>query len=201
MAGSIDFYFEFSSPYGYFASCKIDDLAARHGRAVDWRPMLLGAAMKITGAKPLVDLDELRQPYFERDFQRCAGYYGLPFTRPDSMPMNGVAAVRAYYWLKKRDTELAKRFAQAVYARFFGAGRDVSAPEAVADVAAGLGEDRDAVLAALQDQAVKDAARAATDAAIAAGVFGSPFVIVDGEKFWGADRLDQVDRWLETGGW
>ena len=55
--------------------------------------------------------------------------------------------------------------------------------------------------AALADPAVKQRLKHETDGAAQAGVFGSPFVIVDGEPFWGADRLDQVERWLATGGW
>jgi 2-hydroxychromene-2-carboxylate isomerase len=56
-------------------------------------------------------------------------------------------------------------------------------------------------LAALADPAVKARLRAEVDAAIARGVFGSPYFVVDGEPFWGHDRLDQVERWLATGGW
>jgi 2-hydroxychromene-2-carboxylate isomerase len=72
---------------------------------------------------------------------------------------------------------------------------------ALLEVAGGLDIDVEPLAAALQDPAVKDRLRAEVDAAIAKGVCGSPFVFVDGEPFWGHDRLDQVDRWLETGGW
>lgn len=201
MAAAIDFYFEFSSPYGYYGSACIDEVATRYGRAVHWRPMLLGAAMKITGSRPLVNMDAMRQPYFNRDIERSAGYYGVPYTRPDVLPTNSVAACRAYYWLYDQDAGLAKKFAQQVYHHYFGTGHDISPPEVVADIAAGLGAPREGVVAALQDQAVKDRVRAETDAAIGRGVFGSPFFIVDGEPFWGADRLDHVERWLKTGGW
>jgi 2-hydroxychromene-2-carboxylate isomerase len=83
----------------------------------------------------------------------------------------------------------------------WGEGRDLGAPEAVAEVAAGLGIARDALLAAVADQRIKDRLREQTQAAIARGVFGSPFIFVDGEPFWGADRLQQVEAWLETDGW
>ena len=74
-------------------------------------------------------------------------------------------------------------------------------PEAVADTAAEAGFDREACLSALGSDEIKAKLRAAGDAAVARGVFGSPFFLVDGEPFFGADRLPQVDRWLETGGW
>ena len=83
----------------------------------------------------------------------------------------------------------------------WGEGRDLSAPEAVAEVAAGLGIDRAALLAAVADQRIKDLLKERTEAAIARGVFGSPFIFVDGEPFWGADRLPQVEAWLGKDGW
>ena len=74
-------------------------------------------------------------------------------------------------------------------------------PDAAAAAAANGGVDDAAARAAIDDPAIKDALRRVNDEAIASGVFGSPFIIVDGEPFWGMDRLDQVDRWLATGGW
>jgi 2-hydroxychromene-2-carboxylate isomerase len=71
----------------------------------------------------------------------------------------------------------------------------------VAHVGAIVGVDRQDVVAAIADGAVKARLREHVEASLARGVFGSPSFIVDGELFWGADRLDQVDRWLATGGW
>jgi 2-hydroxychromene-2-carboxylate isomerase len=68
-------------------------------------------------------------------------------------------------------------------------------------VAAEIGIPRESMAAALNEPALKDRLRSEVDAAIARGVFGSPYFVVDGEPFWGSDRLDQVDRWLTTGGW
>ncbi len=196
----IDFYFDFSSPYGYLAAHRIDAVAAKHGRDVAWRPFLLGVAFKTTGAKPFVD-QPLKSDYGQRDMARTARLFGLPFTLPSPFPFAGVAASRAFYWLSDLDRERARALALAIYDAAFGAGRDMSGAHAVADAAAGIGLDRGEVLEALQDPAVKDRLRSEVDAALARGVFGSPFMVVDGEPFWGADRLDQVDRWLETGGW
>ncbi len=71
----------------------------------------------------------------------------------------------------------------------------------MADIAAGLGLDRTAVLTGMAAAEAKERTRMENEAALARGVFGSPFIIVDGEAFWGVDRLDQAERWLETGGW
>ena len=199
MAAPIEFYFDFSSPYGYFASHRVDDLAAKHGRTATWRPYLLGVAFGATGMKPPTE-QGIRNDYAVHDFPRTARYYGVPFNLPDPFPIPGVAPSRAFYWLVDRDADGAKALARALYHAYFADGRNIADAEVVADVAAGEGHDREAVVAGLQDQAVKDRLKAETGAAIERGVFGSPYVIVDGEPFWGADRLDMVDKWLETGG-
>ena len=200
MTRPLDFYFDFASPYGYFASHRIDEIAARHGRSVTWRPYLLGAAFKITGWVPAVNVP-LKRDYVRRDIERSARRFGLPLTLPEGFPHMTLAAGRAYYWLFDQDADKAKALARALFHAYFGEGRDVSPPETVADVAETIGLDREAVLAAVGDQTVKGRFRAATDQAIERGAFGSPFIFVDGEPFWGSDRLDHIDRWLETGGW
>ena len=71
----------------------------------------------------------------------------------------------------------------------------------MAEIGAGLGIPAADLIAATQDPAIKAKLKAETDVSVERGVFGAPFVFVDGEPFWGADRLDQVERWLGTGGW
>ncbi len=200
MTDPIDFYFDFSSPYGYLASTRIDALAVRHGRAVVWRPFLLGVAFKTTGQAPAVE-PPLRGPYHRHDFARSARLLGVPFKMPAVFPFAALAASRAYYWLVDRDPDQARALARAVYRAAFGEGRDVTSPATIAELAAPLGVDPAALLAALADPAVKDRLKRETEAALAGGVFGSPFIVVDGEPFWGHDRLDQVERWLAAGGW
>jgi 2-hydroxychromene-2-carboxylate isomerase len=200
MTAPIDFYFEFASPYGYLASLRIDAIAAAHGREVVWRPIMLGAALKLTGSQPNVNAP-LKGDYLRRDVARFARLLDVPLTFPPVLPMNSLAASRAYWWLFEQDEDLAKGLAQAIYHAHWGEGRDLSSPEAVAEVAETLGIDRQELLAAVQDPRIKARLKEETDRSIARGVFGSPFVFVDDEPFWGADRLDQVERWLATGGW
>ncbi len=200
MAEPIDFYFDFSSPYGYLAANVIDSLADRYGRAVTWRPMLLGAVFKVSGQTPLLEIP-LKGEYARRDLHRTARLMGLPFTLPDPFPFVSVSACRAFYWLVDDDAAAARTLAMALYKAAFVEGRSIARPDDVVEVAGALGHDAAAVRAALQDQSVKDRLRTEVDAAIAHGVFGSPFVIVDGEPFWGVDHLHQLERWLDTGGW
>jgi 2-hydroxychromene-2-carboxylate isomerase len=196
MAEPIDFYFDFSSPYGYLASTEIDALAARHGRSVTWRPFVLGAAFKLTGQRALTE-QPLRGDYARRDFARSARLLGVPLEMPEPFPFFALAASRACYWLE--DPSQAKALAKALYHTAFGEGRDITPVPVVAEIARGLGIE--GLEQGLEQPATKAALRDATDQALARGVFGSPFFFVDGEPFWGHDRLGQLDRWLATGGW
>jgi 2-hydroxychromene-2-carboxylate isomerase len=200
MADPIDFYFDFSSPYGYLASTRIDDLAARHGRSVTWRPILLGAVFKITGQQPLPTIP-LKGSYAAHDLARSARLLKVPFKLPTKFPIGATAPSRAFYWVSDKDPTLARKLAQALYHAYFAEDRDISNPEVAGNVAAKLGVDKGEFAQALNDPAVKERLRIEVDAAIERGVFGSPYIVVDGEPFWGSDRLDQVERWLETGGW
>jgi 2-hydroxychromene-2-carboxylate isomerase len=199
MASPVLFHFDFSSPYGYFAAQRIDALAARHGREVDWRPMLLGVAFRQTGMAPLTEVP-LKGRYSTHDFARTARFHGLDFRMPSRFPIPTQAPGRVVTWLKSTQPARAVPVAKALYRAYFVDDHDISSPDVVADVAARQGVDRDAARAAQDDPQVKDAFRRAVDAALALGVFGSPYVVVDGEPFWGFDRFDQIDRWLATGG-
>ena len=200
MANPIDFYFDFSSPYGYLASTQIDELAAKHGRGVTWRPILLGAVFKITGGQPLPTIP-LKGSYAAHDMARTARRFKVPFKLPSRFPVATTAPSRAYYWLRDRDPALARSLARALFHAYFAEDRDISNPEVTGNVAAKLNVSKEELLQALNEPAVKERLRSEVDAAIERGVFGSPYIVVDGEPFWGADRLEQVEQWLETGGW
>lgn len=196
----VEFYFDFSSPYGYFAAAKIDALAAKYERTTVWHPILLGAVFKVTGQQPLTTIP-LKGSYAQHDLKRAARWFGLPFKMPGKFPVATVAPCRAYYWLHDRDPVAAKVLALTLYRAYFAEDRDISNSEVTVNVAAKLGHDKDAVAQALNDVAVKERLKTEIDAAIERGVFGSPYIVVDGEPFWGSDRLDQVERWLAQGPW
>jgi 2-hydroxychromene-2-carboxylate isomerase len=196
----IEFWFDFSSPYGYLAHYRIDEIGAEFRRQVVWRPYLLGAVFKSSGQSPLVS-QPMRGPYHERDMQRAARRMQVPMLLPEGFPMATIAAGRAFYWLEARDPRQAKDFAKALLRAAFAQGRNISSTEAVVAVGVEMGIEAAALQAGIADPAVKERLKAETDTAIARGIFGSPFVIADGEPFWGNDRLDDVRAWLRTGGW
>jgi 2-hydroxychromene-2-carboxylate isomerase len=198
MAVAIHFYFDFSSPYGYLAAQKIEALAGKYGRAVNWRPLLLGVAFKATGMAPLPQIP-LKGEYSKRDFDRSARFHGVAFKLPTPFPISTVAAARAYYWLAGRDEAKAVALAKALFKAYFVEGLDISGADNVVKVAASLHMDAEALRAGMNDAATKERTKTEVDAAIGKGVFGSPYIVVDGEPFWGMDRFDQLERWLAQG--
>ena len=159
MAEPIDFWFDFSSPYGYLMSERIDELAARFGRKVRWHPILLGVVFKATGSAPLTLQHPAKAAYALRDFERSARFLGIPYRRPTRFPLPTQNAARAYYWLHGQDCALARRFAHAVYRALFVDDRDISAPATVLEIAANLGVDRASLDTALQSPGNQGAAQ------------------------------------------
>lgn len=200
MTEQIDFYFDFASPYGYFAAREIEELAARQGATVNWRPILLGAVFKVTGALPNLAAP-LRGDYLRHDVDRIARMLGIPLVIPPSAPARSVAAARLFYHLDATDPTLAKDYALAVFDAHWLRGRDIGPAEVAVALAGSLGVDEAKAAAALENTAVKDRLRAETDHAVERGVFGSPFLFVDDQRFWGWDRLPMLEAWLARGGW
>ena len=199
MAEPIEFWFDFSSPYSYLASERIDELAAKYGRKVKWRPVMLGAAFKVSGL-PLLLTVPLKGEYSKRDIERSARFMDLPFAFPSRFPAATLAAARGYYWLHGQDCGKAREFAHAVFRAYWVHDRDIGELPVVLEIVDRLGIDRDAFTTAIATPEIKDRLRQETDAAISGGMFGVPYFMVDGEPFWGADRLPQIDKWLATGG-
>ena len=200
MASAIDFYFDFSSPYGYLAAEMIEEFGHRVNRAVNWHPILLGVVFKATGGQPLT-MAPMKGPYSENDFRRSAAFYGVPYKAPSVFPIATQNPARAVLWMQEKHPAHAKKFALELYRAFFRGDRDISKLDVIGDIAAGLGYSADEVIAATQSEDIKSKLKANVEAAIATGIFGSPFFIVDGEQFWGADRLPMMEAWITKGAW
>jgi len=195
----IEFWFDFASGYAYFAALEIEALAERHGRTVMWRPFTLGAAFKLTGAQGL-SRTPLKREYALHDWHRLARLNGVPFNLPRNHPRVGLPAIRAFYYLERQDPHAAARLAKHIIAAYFQDDLDTDDPNAIARVASSLlGLDPDMMRAGMVDPEIKALARQHGEGAVARGVFGSPWIFVDGEPFWGSDRLPMVDRWLTEG--
>lgn len=199
MASAIDFYFDFSSPYGYFASTRIDALAAKYKREVKWHAILLGAVFQKTGGAPLTMIP-LKGDYSLLDFERSSRFHGIPYKHPKTFPISTQNPARAMLWLQTTAGDVkAAAFAKAIYKAYFVDGIDISDAANVAQIAAELGIDGATLSAAIGNAEIKEQLKAKVANALERGVFGSPYLVVDGEPFWGFDRFDQIEATLKNG--
>ena len=186
---AIDFYFDFASPYGFIAAMQMDGLA----RPVRWRPFLLGAVYKTFGQSPLEH--PLKRKYvIEVDAPRMAQRYGLKLKVPADFPEHALPPARAFYWIEQQEPAKAVAFAKAAYRKYWLEDCATSDAAVAADAGAAVGLERGAVLAGIQDAATKARLIDENEDAIRKGVFGSPFFLVDGEAFWGSDRIGLLVR-------
>ena len=197
---AVEFWFDFDSSYACFASLEVEALMQKHGRTFAWRPFMLGAAFKVTGASGL-SRTPMKGDYARRDWQRIARYRDVPFRPHPDHPIVQIPATRAYYWVECHHPHVAHEFGRAAFRAYFGEGRDLREPDALADLAVSLGITRHDLLDGIVTPEIKERAKAASDEALAKNVFGSPFLIVDDEPFWGWDRLPMLEEWLKRGGW
>jgi 2-hydroxychromene-2-carboxylate isomerase len=193
----IDFYFDFASPYAWLISDRLEHLASRHHGEVVWRPVLLFAILKAHGLPPPMET-EAKRKYMLRDMERSARYYGVPYRQPASFPAVSSAAARLFYGLAEQDRARAKAFARRALRSHFVDGKDISRPEVVTEIAGQVGMPPCDIEAALKGERSKALLRYGIEEAIRRGVIGSPFVIVDDEPFFGADRLDLIEWWLQS---
>jgi len=191
----VDFYFDFSSPFAYLGSTQIEAVANRAGSTLNWKPMFLGGVFKAVGT-PMVPFNELSQQkrtYITRDMHRWASWWDVPFAFPSRFPMMTVKPLRLGLTLDD-----PAPFIHRVFKAYWAEDQDISNAEVLASLCQDVGLDP-SVLERTGDPAVKQQLLDATEGAVNAGVFGAPTSIVNGQVFWGQDRLDHVEKAL--GGW
>ena len=190
----LDFWFEFGSTYSYPAALRIERLAQARGMSVSWRPFLLGAIFRAQGwyDSPF-NLYPAKGRYMWRDLARICESDGIPFRRPSEFPRNGLLAARVA--CRFSGASWLPGFVRAVYRANFGDDLDIADPAILASCLASVGVDSAKSIRDAQSEEAKLALRHQTDEAVRLGVFGAPSFVVDGELFWGNDRLEDALAW------
>ena len=209
----LTFYFDFSCPFAYLASTRIEQVAADHGATLEPRPFLLGGVFRhyATAQNLASTLSAPKAAHNLADMHRHADLFGVDFAMPPGHPFRTVTALRVLLVVARRTSMLPAM--HAIYRAYWVDGVDISEPASLGAVLDAVpaadrgGLDSAALLAAAGQQEIKDALRASTDDAIAAGVFGAPAMVVQGKGpfgteepgpalFWGQDRLPWVRQAL-----
>ncbi|MCA9701725.1 MAG: 2-hydroxychromene-2-carboxylate isomerase [Myxococcales bacterium] len=194
MPAPIEFFFDFISPYAYLAWQRIHPLAERHGRAVLPRPVLFAGLLNHWGQLGPAEIPPKRLWTFKQVSRRAARL-GVPLQPPPSHPFNPLNGLRLAS-LEKLDDDARRRLIDLLYRATWGGGPGIADPATVAALLDAEGFDGAALIRATQDPAAKQAVVVAGQQAIAAGVFGVPTMLVDGELFWGDDSFEDLDAFL-----
>ena len=187
----LELWFDFGSNYSYLSVMRIEEAAARASLRVAWRPFLLGPIFKELGweTSPFV-LQKEKGAYMWKDMVRQCAKYGVAWRKPSTFPRRAVLPLRVA--LLGAEQPWMGAYCRRVMQLNFVEDRDIDSPEAVGEVLTGLGLPADALLAQAQSEANKLRLREQTEAARARGIFGAPTFFVEGEMFWGNDRLDDA---------
>ncbi|MBK9259516.1 MAG: 2-hydroxychromene-2-carboxylate isomerase [Polyangiaceae bacterium] len=191
---TIEFYFDFSSPYSYLAATQLPEIAARTGAKIAYRPFVLAAVFKAS-SNDMPAKVPAKGAYMLKDLERWAEFYGVRFKFSSHFPANTIKAMRLV--LVADEQGKAESVALGAFRAMWAEDRDLNDPVVLGDIAEKAGLDPQAALSAIESQPIKDRLRANGDAAIARGAFGAPAMFVGDELFWGNDRLNFVERALQ----
>ena len=190
-------YFDYSSPFAYFGMSISESV---FGAAATYHPMLLGAVFKAVGQEnvPMFVMNEAKRRYYVRDMERFSETRGVPFAFPANFPLRSVLPLRVTMAARAHQAA-GQPLVHGLYRAYWADGRDISQPEVITEVCADTGHDGPGLLEAADTPRIKDELRAATEAAVGAGVFGAPTFVVrspNGEPglFWGVDRIELAAR-------
>ena len=199
MPKTIEYYFFMISPFAYLGSRELERIARQHGAEIDVKPIEVKTTFAETGGVPPAKRPKPRQDYRFVELARWSRERALPLhQQPAHFPVpDGVAAGAVL--AAKQDGGDPLKLAHALLSACWSEERDISDPETVRQVATESGHDGAAILERAQSEAMQQAFAATTREALERGVFGSPWYIVDGEPFWGQDRLDLLERKLAAG--
>lgn len=192
----IDYYFSLLSPFTYLAGMRLEEIAGRRGAEIDYLPMDVVALFGETGGTPPAKRHPSRQEYRLQELRRISARVGLPLNlKPAHWPTDPVPASAAVIACQAAGGETG-RLAHALLAACWAEEKDIADDGVVATALVGVGLDAGEL--APRMEAARETYRANLGRAEAAGVFGSPFYVVGGERFFGQDRLDYLDDYLAT---
>jgi 2-hydroxychromene-2-carboxylate isomerase len=197
MTKTVEFYFDVGSPAAYLAFKRLPDICEKAHVRLELKPMLLGGVFQATGNQSPVNVPA-KGRYIMVDFERFARRHGIEFRQNPFFPINTLTLMRGAAGLQLRESGRLLPYLAAVYRAIWVDGKDMNDPMVVGAVLKGAGFDPQQLLALAGDPEVKERLKALTQEAVARGVFGAPTCFVDGNMYWGQDRLDFVQEALEA---
>ena len=195
----IDYYFSTVSPYAYLAGVRLEQIAAKHGASITYKPMDIMGLFPRTGGQPLPERHQSRLDYRLQELNRQSKKTGLPLNaKPMFFPTNPAPSSYAIIAAQNAGGGDLGSLCHALLRACWADEQDIAQDEVVQTCLTAHGYDAGLTFSGMLTGAETYAAN--TEEAVKSGVFGSPFYVVDGsEKFWGQDRLGDLDTYLGGG--
>jgi 2-hydroxychromene-2-carboxylate isomerase len=197
MGKKLEFFYDCSSPWTYLAFTKIEEVAQRVVAELIWRPILVGGVFNAVNPSVYETRERPVKPkarYYAKDLQDWAHLYGLKIRQPKVFPVNSVKAMRGAFVAHEHGK--ISPYSRSVFEQYWGEDRDISKDEVLLDIVKLAGLDEKEYFSKIASQEYKDKLKRNTDELIERGGFGSPTMFVDGEMFFGNDRLVLVEHAL-----
>ena len=194
-AGDLEFWYDFHSPWAYLAATRIEALAARHEVAARWRPLHLPRLIEAIGGRRPLEENAAFVAWYKQDLQDWAELYGIVIRYHPDYPLRPARALRAA--LLAEELGAASGFALAVFRAYWSESRDISDIGVLTGIGTACGLDGALIGAAAADAGYGRRLEANTREAIGRGIFGVPSILCRGKLFFGNDRLDLLERWLD----
>lgn len=199
MARAIDYFFTSISPFSYLGHAAIIDVVAKHGAALNYRPVVLAGLWAESGALPLPQRPAVRQKYRLVELQRCAAYRGVPLTpKPAHFPVDPTLADHSVIAVVEAGGDPGA-YLGSVYKAIWADEKNISEEEVLAALLTDAGFDAASILERAKSEDIAALRAKNTEDAVSAGAVGVPSYVVEGEAFWGQDRAELVDHMLATG--
>jgi 2-hydroxychromene-2-carboxylate isomerase len=195
MSEKVEFYYDFSSPYSYLASTKIEGICAKCGAELDWKPFLIGGVYKESGNRAPLEVPGKKR-YMIQDVRDWANDYGVELNFPDLFPVNSVKSVRGALVAKEQGR--VRDYTRKLFKLYWIQNDDISQDEILQIALTELDMDYELFIKRINEQEIKDELRKETAEAVRRGAFGAPTIFVGDKMFWGNDRLPFVESYLKS---
>ena len=196
MTKSVEFYFDVGSPTAYLAHKRLKQLKLEYGCSIIYHPVLLGGLFKASGNSSPVTVPAKGRYMIMEDLPRFAKLYSVPLNTNPHFPINTLNLMRGA--VSSLDEEYFDTYIDTIFKAIWVESRNMGDIDTVIEVLSDAGLDAKSILEATQNPEVKQQLISNTEQAVERGLFGAPTMFVDGEMFFGQDRLQFVEAALKN---
>lgn len=195
--GTVQFYYDFSSPNAYFGFAQLNDYLQDTNHTVEWQPVFLGGMLRELETTPAAMDNDLKANYLQKDYRRWSERLEVPFSFPSHFPLMTVKPLRGSLVIEEKAPDRLVPYVDRVFRAYWVEDQKIDEAVVLGSLVDDVGLDGDELLNDIEQPSVKEKLKERTEQALEQGVFGVPSFVVNGELYWGKDRFSFVTETLE----